>query len=137
MIVLLTKMMSPVEACPANPPHVPMLIICPGSYRSITNCVAAAADVFVHPLNWLQVSGTAERSQVDQRVRHQLHAIVPLLDTFKSEQQPLELIFPRKGPLDTHPQGMDDGVEEALAPTLGALAVTGILFDVGDQAGIE
>jgi hypothetical protein len=57
-------------------------------------------------LNWLRVSDTAERSQVDQRIRHQLHAIVPLLDTFKSEQQPLELIFPRKGPLDTHPQGV-------------------------------
>ena len=35
-------------------------------------------------INWLQVLGTAERSQVDQRVRHQLHAIVSLLDTFKS-----------------------------------------------------
>ena len=33
--------------------------------------------------NWLRVLGTTERSQVDQRVRHQLHAIVPLLDTFK------------------------------------------------------
>jgi hypothetical protein len=32
--------------------------------------------------NWLRVSDTAERSQVDQRVRHQLHGIVPLLDTF-------------------------------------------------------
>jgi len=52
--------------------------------------------------NWLQVSGTAERSQVDQRVRHQLHAIVPLLDAFKTQQQALELIFPRKGPLDPH-----------------------------------
>jgi hypothetical protein len=40
-------------------------------------------------INWLQVSGPAERSQVDQRVRHQLHAIVPLLDAFKTEQQPL------------------------------------------------
>ena len=71
--------------------------------------------------NWLQVSGTAERSQVDQRIGHQLHPIVPLLDAFKAEQQPLELIFPRKGPLDTHPQGMDGGVEQPLAPTLGAL----------------
>ena len=35
--------------------------------------------------NWLQVSGTAERSQVDQRVGQQLHAIMPLLDAFKSE----------------------------------------------------
>ena len=43
----------------------------------------------IQNLNWLQVSGTAERSQVDQRVRHQLHAIVPLLDAFKTEQQPL------------------------------------------------
>ena len=54
------------------------------------------------PCNWLQVLGTAELSQINQRVRHQLHAIVPLLDAFKTQQQPLELIFPRKGPLDTH-----------------------------------
>src|SRR5262249_17468610 len=32
---------------------------------------------------------------------------------------------------------MDGGVEEPLTPTLGALAVTGMLFDVGDHAGIE
>src|SRR5262249_55539190 len=55
------------------------------------------------PCNWLRVLGTAECSQVDQRIRHQLHAIVPLLDALKSEQQPLELVFPRKRPLDTHP----------------------------------
>jgi glyoxylase-like metal-dependent hydrolase (beta-lactamase superfamily II) len=36
-------------------------------------------------LNWLQVLGTAERSQVDQGIRHQLHAIVSLLDAFKAE----------------------------------------------------
>jgi len=34
--------------------------------------------------NWLQVLGTTELSQINQRVRHQLHAIVPLLDAFKS-----------------------------------------------------
>src|SRR5262245_44769045 len=50
--------------------------------------------------NWLQVLGTAERSQVDQRVCHQLHAIMPLLNAFKAEQQPLEFVFPCKGPLD-------------------------------------
>lgn len=60
-----------------------------------------------------------------------------LLDAFKPEQQPLELIFPRKGPLDTHSQGMDDGVEQPLAPALGALAVAGVLFNVGDHACIE
>jgi hypothetical protein len=51
-------------------------------------------------INWLQVLGTAERSQVDQGLRHHLHAIVPLLDAFKAEQPPLELVLPRKGPLD-------------------------------------
>src|SRR2546425_12768351 len=49
--------------------------------------------------NWLQVLGTAEPAQIDQRVRQQLHPIVPLLDTFKAEQQALEFVFPRKGPL--------------------------------------
>jgi hypothetical protein len=34
--------------------------------------------------NWLRVLGTAERSQIHQGVRHQLHPVVPLLDTFKS-----------------------------------------------------
>ena len=52
--------------------------------------------------NWLRVLDTAEGSQVDQRVCQQLHAIMPLLDAFKSEQQPFEFIFPRKGALDSH-----------------------------------
>jgi hypothetical protein len=47
--------------------------------------------------------GATELAQIDQRVRHQFHAIVPLLDTFKSEQEPLAFILPRKGPLDPHP----------------------------------
>ena len=32
---------------------------------------------------------------------------------------------------------MDGGIEEPLASSLGALAVAGILCEVGDQAGIE
>ena len=32
---------------------------------------------------------------------------------------------------------MDGGIEEAFAAALRALAVTGVLFDVGDQAGIK
>ena len=54
-------------------------------------------------INWLQVLGATELAQIDQRVRHQFHAIVPLLDTFKSKQEPLEIVLPRKGPLDPHP----------------------------------
>ena len=35
-------------------------------------------------VNWLRVLGATERAQIHQRVRQQLHAIVPLLNTFKS-----------------------------------------------------
>ena len=62
---------------------------------------------------------------------------MPPLDTFKSEQQSFELIFPGKGPFDTHPQRMDRFIEEAFASALRALTVPGILWDVGDQARIE
>ena len=86
---------------------------------------------------YLRVLGTAELAQIDQRVGQQLHAIMPLLDTFKSEQEPLERIFPGKGALDTHPQRMDGFVEEPLPAALGGLAIAGMLFDIGDQAGIE
>jgi hypothetical protein len=78
----------------------------------------------------LQVLGTAELAQIDQRVCQQLHAIVSLLDAFKAEQQPFARIFPRQGLLDTPPQGMDGFVAEALASTLGSLAVARILVDV-------
>ena len=59
------------------------------------------------------------------------------MDAFKPQQQPLELIFPRKGPLDPYPQRMDGGVEQPLAPALGRLAVARILFDVGNQPRVE
>ena len=88
-------------------------------------------------LNWLQVLGTTERSQIHQRVCQQFHTIVPPLDAFKSEQQSLEFVLPRKGAFDAHAQCMDGGVEEAFAAALGALAVTGVLFDVRDQARIK
>ena len=88
-------------------------------------------------VNWLQVLGTAELSQIYQCVCHQLHAIVSLLNVLKTQQQPLELIFPGKGPFDTHPQRMDGFVEEAFASALGRLSVARILCDVGDQARIE
>ena len=62
---------------------------------------------------------------------------MPPLDTFKTEQESLEFILPGKGALDAHPQRMNSGVEQAFASALRSLAVAGILFDIGDQAGIE
>ena len=87
--------------------------------------------------NWLRVLDTAELAQVHQRLCHQLHTIVALLNALKPHEEPLERIFPCKGPLDTHPQGMDGFVEEACASALGRLTVARILFDVGNQPGIE
>jgi hypothetical protein len=52
--------------------------------------------ILIH-LKWLQVLGTAELSQISQRVRHHLHARVPLLDTRATPQEPLALLCPRQG----------------------------------------
>ena len=87
--------------------------------------------------NWLRVLGAAELPHIDQGVCHQFHAKMPLLDVFKPQEEPLEFILPRECPIHTSPQGMDGGIEQPLAPALGALAVAGILCDVGDHAGIE
>jgi hypothetical protein len=62
---------------------------------------------------------------------------MPLLDTFKAEQQPFNLVFSRQGALDAHPQRLDGFVEAAFASTLRGLTVAGRLFDIGDQAGLK
>jgi hypothetical protein len=89
------------------------------------------------PISWLQVLDPIERSQVHQRIRHHLHAIVPLLDAFKAEQQPLACVLPRIGPLDAPASRMDRGVEPPLAPTLGGFTMPRILCDVGDHTRVE
>ena len=52
----------------------------------VTNEILHGTDVMCEFFgdNWLQVLGPAELAQIYQRVRHQLHPIVPLLDMFKS-----------------------------------------------------
>jgi hypothetical protein len=91
-----------------------------------------AQPPFALGINWLRVLGTAELAQIDQRVCQQLHAIMPLLYTFKAEQESLEFIFPCKGALDAHPQRMDGCVKEAFTSALGRLAITGMAL-VGFQ----
>jgi hypothetical protein len=51
--------------------------------------------------NWLQVLGAAELFQIDQGVSQYLHTIVPLLNILKTKEQPLEFVFPSKGPINT------------------------------------
>src|SRR5688500_12451850 len=88
-------------------------------------------------MNWLRVLGTAELPHVDQGVRHQFHAKMPLLQVFEMEEEPLEFILPGECPIDPSPQGMNSGIEETLASSLGALAVAWILCDVGNHSCIE
>src|SRR5262245_49487041 len=84
--------------------------------------------------NWLRVSDTAERSQVDQRRGQHLHARVPVLEAFTAEHQPLALVLPRPGACDPPPSRLADGVEPPLAATRGRLAVARLLWEVGAQA---
>jgi hypothetical protein len=49
--------------------------------------------------SWLRVSGAAEMPQIDQCVGQQFHPVMPLLFELKAQQQPLEFILPREGPL--------------------------------------
>jgi hypothetical protein len=60
-----------------------------------------------------------------------------LLHVFKTQEQPLELILPRKGPINTGSQYMDGGIEQTLSSSFRVLSIARILFDVGDHAGIE
>jgi hypothetical protein len=88
-------------------------------------------------MNWLRVLGTAELPHIDQGVRHQFHAKMLLLHMFKTQEEPLELIFSGKGPIDLRPQRMDGGIEQPLSPALHVLSIARILFDVWDHASIE
>jgi hypothetical protein len=62
-----------------------------------------ALEVSRVPHNWLRVSSATKMPQVDKRICHQLHAIVPLLDELEPQQQTFEFILPREGPLHAQP----------------------------------
>jgi hypothetical protein len=62
----------------------------------------ARVAVYFSP-NWLRVLYTAEPPQIDERVGHQLHAVVPTLMVLEAQQQALKFVLPRKGPFDALP----------------------------------
>ena len=70
-----------------------LVVICPPGTNIVALTSGTLEGTILPPqrmdvcltFNWLQVLGTTERSQVDHRVGQQLHAIMPLLDAFKSE----------------------------------------------------
>jgi hypothetical protein len=41
-------------------------------------------------VDWLRDSGTAKMPQLDKRVRHQVHAVMPLLNELEPQQQSFE-----------------------------------------------
>ena len=88
-------------------------------------------------MRWLRVLRYAKAPQIDKRVGHELHAIVPTLMVLEAQQHPLQFVLPRKRPLDAVPSRRDRDIEHPLAPTLGRLAVARVLFDVRNQACIE
>jgi hypothetical protein len=62
---------------------------------------------------------------------------VPLLYMLKTQEEPLELIFPRRAPINASPQGMEGGFEEPLPPSLRGVAMAQVLLDVGNHPGVE
>lgn len=71
-----------------TPKHGSWLNVAENELSSMTRqCIVGRRFATIEELsdNWLRVSDTAESSQVDQRIGQQLHAIVPLLDTFETE----------------------------------------------------
>jgi hypothetical protein len=44
----------------------------------------------------LQILGTTNRPQIDQRVGYQFHAVVPQLFELKAQRKPLKLVLSRK-----------------------------------------
>jgi hypothetical protein len=54
-------------------------------------------------VNWLRVLYTAEPPQIEERVGHQLHAVVPTLMGLEAQQQALQFVLPCKGPFDALP----------------------------------
>jgi len=53
--------------------------------------------------NWLRVLRRAKAPQIDERVGHQFHLVVALLDVLETEQQPLAFVLPGKRPSDALP----------------------------------
>jgi hypothetical protein len=72
--------------------------------------------------NWLRVLDTAELPHIDQGIRQQFHAKMSMLQVFETQEESLELILPRKGPIHTSSQGMDRFIEQTLSSPLHVLS---------------
>lgn len=76
--------------------------------------------------------------EIDHRVGEGLECVMQLTETIKAKEQPPELIFPGKDPLDRpKPFPKYSRIEQRLAASLWLLSTTYIRVDIGDHATIE
>src|SRR3954447_25173015 len=76
--------------------------------------------------------------EVDHRIGKGLECVVQLTEAIKTKQEPPELVFPSKHPLDRLKSFLEyRRIEQRLAAALGLGSTTYIRVDVGDHAAIE
>src|SRR3954447_16304941 len=76
--------------------------------------------------------------EVDHRIGKGLECVMQLTETIKAKQEPPELVFPGKYPLDRPKSFLKyRRIEQRFAASLGLLPTTCIRVDIGDHAAIE
>src|SRR3954468_22776722 len=93
------NVIAPFISAPGNRNEAPLLRQALPEVTRIARAVGLDLQGSIVSLSWLRVSGTAEMPQIDQCVGHQFHTVVSLLFELKAQQQPLEFVLPREGPL--------------------------------------
>src|SRR6266850_3011660 len=116
---------------------LPCPCVTDGSRPSLYHRSDATPSHTRHPMNWLQVLGDAEPPPIDERVGHQLHAIVPTLMVLEPQPQPLTFVLTGKRPFDSVPSRMESLVEPPLATSLGRRAMSRVLRDVRNHPRID
>ena len=76
--------------------------------------------------------------EIDHRIGKGLEGVVQLTEAIEAKQEPPELVFPSKHPLDRLESFLKyRRIKERLAASLGLFSTTRIRVDVGDHATIE
>ena len=83
------------------------------------------------------LSGLAERAEVDHRICEKLECEMPGLDSFETEQQSLEFVLPCERSFHSETLLMDGLIEETFSAAFGFLSVSLVLRNVGNHAPVE
>jgi hypothetical protein len=88
-------------------------------------------------MNWLQVSASTKRAEIDEGEGEEFKAKVMDLLGLKAQQQALEFILPGESPFHGEASFIQRGIKKPLPPPFGLLPIARILFDIGLQSRIE